>query len=274
MQGNPSLPCNAGWRASLDLQFRRDPDRTVLHSARHTGPLTIQRPFYPEEETCHLYLLHPPGGIVGGDELDIRVSLEEESHALITMPGASKFYRSKGPQAHLRQHFRLAANSTLEWLPQDTLFFPGARARLHNVFHLHESSRLFAWELFCLGRPVMGETFSTGEINNRLEIWREGTPLLIERLHLSEGDLSAVAGQPWVGTLLFYPADNDMLDEVREKLTPLATFAGASLTHALLTIRFLSDDNLICQRTMRAVWQAVRPRLLNKLPHPPRIWLT
>ncbi|MCU7226321.1 urease accessory protein UreD, partial [Acinetobacter bohemicus] len=82
----------------------------------HVGPLTVQRPFYPEDDTCHLYLLHPPGGIVGGDELTIRAALDSGCHTLITMPGASKFYRSSGAQAHLHQRLTLAERSTLEWL--------------------------------------------------------------------------------------------------------------------------------------------------------------
>jgi urease accessory protein len=263
-----------GWRASLALLFRHTPEKTVLASARHSGPLTVQRPFYPEGETCHLYLLHPPGGIVGGDELDISVTLEAESHALITMPGASKFYRSHGPLARLSQRFELAENAVLEWLPQDTLFFPGARATLNNVFHLQDGARLLAWDLFCLGRPVIGETFSHGEIASRLEVWKNDEPLLIERLHLADGDLSAIADQPWIGSLIFYPANETMLDDVREQLTPLETYAGATLTDGLLMVRFLSSDNLICQRAMREIWQALRPQLLNKPPMLPRIWLT
>ena len=263
-----------GWRAALSLLFRRTAEKTVLASARHTGPLTVQRPFYPEEETCHLYLLHPPGGIVGGDELTIDVTLEAESHALITMPGASKFYRSHGPQARLTQRFELGEHAILEWLPQDTIFFPAARANLHSVFHLHNTSRLLAWELFCLGRPVIGETFQSGEIANRLEVWKDGEPLLIERLHLADGELSAVAGHPWIGTLLFHPASERMLDEVRETLLPLESFAGATLADGLLTVRFLAHDNLLCQRVMRQLWQALRPLMLQKSPELPRIWLT
>jgi urease accessory protein len=158
----------------------------VLASARHHGPLTVQRPFYPEEDVCHLYLLHPPAGIVGGDELHIAVTLDENSHALITQPGAGKFYRSRGPQALLRQHFTLASHATLEWLPQDTILFPGANAAIQTVFHLTSASRLLAWDLLCLGRPVMQETFSHGTLQNRLEVWRDGLPLLIERLILQE----------------------------------------------------------------------------------------
>ncbi len=263
-----------GWQASLALQFCHTPEKTLLHSARHVGPLTVQRPFYPEEETCHLYLLHPPGGIVGGDELTIDVHLEARSHALITMPGASKFYRSTGALARLDQHFTLDENAILEWLPQDTIFFPGANAALCSVFHLQQSSTLLAWELFCLGRPVINEPFSHGRIESRLEVWLEGEPLLIERQHLADGDLTPVAEHPWIGTLLFYPASETQLEEAREALAPLDHFAGATLTDGLLSIRFLAHDNLICQQAMREIWQRLRLQLTAKAPCPPRIWHT
>jgi len=263
-----------GWQASLALRFCHTPEKTLLHAARHVGPLTVQRPFYPEEETCHLYLLHPPGGIVGGDELTIDVHLEAHSHALITMPGASKFYRSTGALARLDQHFTLDEHATLEWLPQDTIFFPGANAALRSVFHLQRSSTLLAWELFCLGRPVIGETFRHGRIESRLEVWLEGEPLLIERQHLADGDLTPVAEHPWIGTLLFYPASETLLEEAREALATLEHFAGATLTDGLLSVRFLAHDNLICQQAMREIWQRLRLPLTAKAPCPPRIWHT
>ncbi len=170
--------------------------KTVLASAQHVGPLTVQRPFYPEEETCHLYLLHPPGGIVGGDELTISAHLAPGCHTLITMPGASKFYRSSGAQALVRQQLTLAPQATLEWLPQDAIFFPGANARLFTTFHLCASSRLLAWDLLCLGRPVIGETFSHGTLSNRLEVWVDDEPLLVERLQLQEESSPASPNVP------------------------------------------------------------------------------
>ncbi|GAA6612147.1 hypothetical protein nublan016_26780 [Klebsiella pneumoniae] len=190
------------------------------------------------------------------------------------MPGSSKFYRSSGAQALVRQQLTLAPQATLEWLPQDAIFFPGANARLFTTFHLCASSRLLAWDLLCLGRPVIGETFSHGTLSNRLEVWVDDEPLLVERLQLQEGELSSVAERPWVGTLLCYPATDALLDGVRDALAPLGLYAGASLTDRLLTVRFLSDDNLICQRVMRDVWQFLRPHLTGKSPVLPRIWLT
>lgn len=274
MPGTPAKKQTTGWQASLALHFSCPADKTLLQSAQHVGPLTVQRPFYPEGGTCHLYLLHPPGGIVGGDTLDITVRLEPKSHVLMTMPGASKFYRSSGAQAHLHQQFYLEEEAVLEWLPQDTIFFPGAQAALRSVFHLHRSSTLMAWELFCLGRPVIHETFSHGTLESRLEVWLDGEPLLIERQHLAEGHLDPVMHYPWIGTLLFYPAREHHLEAVRQRLSPFEQMAGATLTENLLSVRFLSDDNLICQQVMRDIWQDLRPLLTDKTPYSPRIWQT
>ena len=215
MQGTPAKKHTHGWQASLALQFCHTPEKTLLYSAHHVGPLTVQRPFYPEGETCHLYLLHPPGGIVGGDTLDISVRLDAKSHALITMPGASKFYRSSGPQARLSQHFYLEEDSTLEWLPQDTIIFPGANAALRSVFHLKASSTLLAWELYCLGRPVIAETFSHGTLESRLEIWVEDEPRLIERQPYEAITMSAVAAAAGsFGQFLMVPVEGWLISSL------------------------------------------------------------
>lgn len=258
----------------LDLRFQLARGKTILASARHIGPLSVQRPFYPEEDTCHIYLLHPPGGIVGGDELAISAHLAPFCHTLVTMPGASKLYRSSGAQALVSHKLSLSPQATLEWLPQDTIFFPGANARLSTSFHLCSSSRLLAWDLICLGRPVLGESFSHGTLNNQLDVWVDDVPLLIERLNLQDGKLSCIAGYPWVGTLLCYPATDTILERVRNMLIPFGLYAGASLIDSLLIVRFLSDDNLICQRVMRDIWRFLRPCITGKSPVLPRIWLT
>ncbi|STU99703.1 urease accessory protein UreD [Klebsiella pneumoniae] len=212
--------------------FSRPAARPFSPAPNTSGPLTVQRPFYPEEETCHLYLLHPPGGIVGGDELTI------SGAPCPRLPYADNH---AWRQQVLPQQRRASASSpavdpapqaTLEWLPQDAIFFPGANARLFTTFHLCASSRLLAWDLLCLGRPVIGETFSHGTLSNRLEVWVDDEPLLVERLQLQEGELSSVAERPWVGTLLCYPATDALLDGVRDALAPLGLYAGASLTDA------------------------------------------
>src|SRR5512137_547009 len=120
-------PVGKGWRAELVLGFRWQDGRTVLATRRHIGPLTVQRPFYPEGDVCHVYVLHPPGGVVAGDCLTIAINAEADSAALVTTPAAGKFYRSDGKLARQQVSLTVAANAALEWLPQETIIYEGAR---------------------------------------------------------------------------------------------------------------------------------------------------
>ena len=107
MRPETRSPATAHWRAELDLRFERRGARTVLAAQRHSGPLLVQKPLYPDgPETCHATLLHPPGGIAAGDSLNISAALGGEAQALLTTPGATKWYRSGGPIAE--QHTRFA----------------------------------------------------------------------------------------------------------------------------------------------------------------------
>ena len=129
-----ALDCahRAGWQARLDLGFEQRAGRTVLAHKRQFGPLTVQRPFYPEGGPCHLYVLHPPGGVVGGDRLAVSVLVAEGAHALITTPGAAKFYRSAGPRADVVQRLSVDAGGALEWFPQENILFPVGKPALSH----------------------------------------------------------------------------------------------------------------------------------------------
>ncbi|MHC6225220.1 urease accessory protein UreD [Pseudomonas sp. X10] len=269
-----NLEAQAGWSAELKLRFIRRERMTCIGARKHFGPLLVQRPFYPEGAPCHVYVLHPPGGIVGGDRLALDIHLEPGSHALLTMPGASKFYRSAGPTAQLEQRFVLEEGSTLEWLPQDSIFFAGARAALHSRFSLAPGARLLAWETLCLGRPVMNETFSHGALDSRLIIDMPEDPGLHERLRLDGGNLDKLAGHPLLATFCAAPADAAALDLVRAELETLATPAGATLLGQLLVIRLLDHDNQHLQHTLQRLWHVLRPAVIGLAPCPPRIWAT
>ncbi|MBO9552553.1 urease accessory protein UreD [Pseudomonas sp.] len=265
---------DAGWSAHLHLRFVERNGVTRLGARRHFGPLLVQRPFYPEGAPCHVYVLHPPGGIVAGDRLELDIHLEPGSHALLTMPGASKFYRSIGPTARLAQRFHLQAGSTLEWLPQDSIFFNGARASLDSRFTLEPGARLLAWETLCLGRPVMNERFEQGALDSRLCIELPGDPGLHERLRIAGGQLAKVGGHPLVATFCAAPATPAVLEQVRALLDELDTPAGATLLGSLLVIRLLDHDNQHLQHTLQRLWHALRPAVLGLAACPPRIWAT
>ena len=132
-----------GWKAALNLGFEKPQDKTVLANRSQSGPLTVQRPFYPEGDVCHLYILHPPGGVVGGDELHINVDLKKQASTLITTPGATKFYRSTrldegGKLSQQIQTLKVADNCALEWFPQENIFFNGTHTHLSTRVELEK----------------------------------------------------------------------------------------------------------------------------------------
>ena len=150
-----TLPAQ-GWQAKLELGFAHQHGKTVLAHRRHVGPLTVQRPFYPEGDVCHVYLLHPPGGVVAGDCLTIDINAATDSAALVTTPAAGKFYRSDGKLARQQVSLTVAANATLEWLPQETIIYEGAQVASEMRLELAAGARFIGWEILAWdGLPLM-----------------------------------------------------------------------------------------------------------------------
>lgn len=267
-----------GWSARLELGFRRGPGRTQLVRRHHRGPLAVQRPFYPEGEVCHVYLLHPPGGVVGGDRLDIQVQTATGAHALITTPGATRLYRSVGPEARVEQHLRLQTGSALEWFPQETIVFPGARAHLATTIQLEGDAGVAAWEIQCLGRPASRETFETGKLDFRLALWRGQVPLLLERLRVTPRTLDSAAGLrgfPVTGTFVVSGTDEAMRDQARAALpTADQELFGVTRVDDLLVTRYLGHSTERARKAFAAVWGAVRPAAFGRPACAPRIWAT
>ena len=266
------------WAAQLRLGFEVRGQQTLLAERYQRGPLAVQRPFYPEGGTCHCYLLHPPGGLVGGDQLDIDIGVAAGAQALLTTPGATKCYRSAGPFA--RQTQRLRVTGTLEWLPQETILFPGALVKLGTRVELVAGARFIGWELLALGRPSIGEPFDRGEATQTLEVWADGRPLLIERLALepAAGARQAAAGLrglPLSGTLLAWPADATDLEAARAALPGAAgDWCAFSLIDGLLVGRYLGSQAEQARLSFVPVWRALRPRMLGREAVTPRIWAT
>lgn len=270
---------HAHWHARLDLVLEPRGERTALVHKRQYGPLSVQRPFHPEGAPCHLYVLHPPGGVVGGDRLNIDLRVRAGAHALLTQPGAAKFYRSAGATARQRQVLRAAAGGVLEWLPQEMILFPGARLQADTTVALEPGARFFGWELSSLGRPVIGERFEPGRADLGLRIECDGRPLLLDRLRIDEGvgldGPSGLRGLPVNGTLIATGADAEVLATARAVSAqwPALTVAATRLDD-LLVVRGLASRVEPLMLCFRALWQELRPRLLGIRASPPRIWAT
>ncbi len=270
-----SMPLN-GWQAQLELGFERSKTKTVLAHRRHQGPLTVQRPFYPEGDVCHLYLLHPPGGVVAGDSLTIEITAAENSAALVTTPAAGKFYRSAGELARQSVTLTVAAGATLEWLPQETIIYEGARVVSKLRVELEVGAGFIGWEVLALGRPAANEGFAAGEVNMSWQIFRAGVLFYREHLKLDAYAFTARWGlkeHSACGTMFVCPATLVQLEAVQQLI---GDTAGRGVT--------LIDDMLICRALdMRAdrlrhffqqVWATLRPDILQRNACVPRIWAT
>ena len=284
----PRLPFpSTGWLADIRLGFTRIGEGTVLSERHHTGPLRVQKALYPEgRDVCQAILLHPPSGIVGGDELHIAAAVGPQAFAQITTPGAGKWYRSGGPDAAQTIDFSLAEGSVLEWLPQETIVFDGAKSRMTTRVRMAADSRYLGWEILCLGRRAAGERFDHGSIHLHTRIERAGEALWIERGHVAGNDplLDSPAG--WAGasvsgTLLATLQAGDepapLLAACRT-LQPADGAEGAEYAitalPGLLVARYLGHHSEAARHWFAALWQVLRPALLGRPALSPRIWTT
>ncbi len=271
-----------GWEAALELNFERVRSTTTLVRRRHRGPLRVQRSFQPDRAgPCQVIVLHPPGGIVGGDRLSLDIAVGERAEALLTTPGATRFYRSSGATALQQTRLRVGPAGMLEWLPQETLLFDGARAQIETRVELAPGARFLGWEITGLGLPASGRAFESGACHTRWEIWREAEPLWIDRAHFCGGDerLEAawgLAGHSVAASLIFVGGGPSSLDVVRAQLTeqPFDGRAAATRLGEVLVCRALAR----CTRHVLDLFSAVRDRLrcavLDAPASMPRIWAT
>jgi len=268
----------SNWRARLELGFEKRQDRTVLARRKRYGPLAVQRPFYPEAGTCHVYILHPPGGVVGGDELSIEVTVDEGAKALLTTPGASKYYRSNGAMA--RQFVRLKVAGQLEWLPQENILFRGANLQQKTQIDLRGDARFIGAEIHCLGRPANGEIFDTGQANISMQLLQDGVPLQIETSRISPGlgreGPTNLRGYPVTGVAYATPVSRAQLIELRASVTATGPgdYFALTLIDDLLIARFLGASTSRAQQRFIELWKQLRPLVLLRPACVPRIWNT
>ncbi|MHA6128235.1 urease accessory protein UreD [Pseudomonas fluorescens group sp. PF-1] len=266
------------WHAELELAYARFGDSTRPVQRRHLGPLRVQKHLYAEgPQVCQHIIVHPPGGIAGGDRLNISASVGRDAWAQITSPGAAKWYRAAGP-AYQQLKLQVAAGATLEWLPQETIIFSAAQAELSTAIDLEGDARLFYWDVVALGRPASGERFDLGHFQAQLDIRRDGQLLWHERQRIvgADGLLDSpigLDGQPVFATLLVTgEIDSELLERCRS--LPHAVRGDLTQLPGLLVARCLASEALLARGWLIDVWRMLRPVLLGREAVPPRIWNT
>jgi urease accessory protein len=229
-------------------------------------------------------IVHPPGGVVGGDELRVQAELENGARALLSTPGAAKWYRANGHISKQQLKLQLAPSAVVEWLPQETIFFNGADVVLDSEIALEADAQYLGCEILCFGRTAHGERFTHGRLRQRLMITRDDKPIWFE-----QGDLKAdsrmmtsplgLAGYTVCATLIVAGANAPAagcLDEVRARCEPIAVEGqfGASQLKSVVVVRYLCNSSEVARELMLTAWSVLRPALLGQVAHVPRIWNT
>ena len=268
------------WHAELELAYGRFGDSTRPTQRRHKGPLRVQKHLYAEgPQVCQHIIVHPPGGIAGGDRLDIGASVGANAWAQLTSPGAAKWYRAAGP-AYQQLHIKVAAGGTLEWLPQESIVFSEAKAELTTQIDLEGDARLFYWDVVALGRPASEERFDQGYFQAHLDIRRDGQLLWHERQRVVGGDglldsPIGLDGKPVFATLIVTgEIDADLMERCRALAEHSPVRGDLSQLPGLVIARCLADEALHARAWLMELWKLLRPALLGREALAPRIWST
>jgi urease accessory protein len=276
------------WAATLDLAFDAKQEQgaqvTRMTRTRFKGPLRVQRPFYPEGKTgcCHVYLLHPPGGLVSGDALNINVSVGSGAHTLVTTPAAAKLYKAdrNGVAWAQHTHLNVANGGILEYLPQETLGFNGSRGEQTTTIDLETGAKCLGWEILALGRPASNLPFVTGHMEQRFSLSMNGKPLWLERqlldpTHTRFQGKWGQGGATVQATLWAVGLEEEAgaIEAIREQL-PASAHWAITRRRGVVLLRYLGNERNeawdVCQRA----WEVLRPLLAGQSAVVPRIWLT
>ena len=285
--GNVGNVGNVGWKAALHLGFAAENGATRLARRAHRGPLAVQRPFVPEGPgVCHVYLLHPPGGLVGGDELAVDVDVDADAHALVTTPAAGKVYRTNGAPVRQTQRLRVADGGTLEWMPQEAILYDGARATLETRVDLGRNARFFGIDAVSFGLPARRAPFARGRCRQTFELRRDGRPLLIERgLYDAQDEVGTarwgLGGACVLAFAAAAPAPGaEVVDAVRARAAaaPEGDLGAVTVVGAgdggVLVARYLGRNAEHARAFLQDTWRLVRPALLGREAVSPRVWAT
>ena len=272
------------WHARLNLHYQLEAQRCVARF-EHEGPLRVLQTLYPEgPQRCHTVLVHPPGGLVGGDEIDITVEVAPGAHGLVTTPGATRFYRSTGEWARQRVQARLGEGARLEWLPLETLAYDACLGENISRFELAPTAELFTWDVLALGLPLAEQPFLRGVYRQHLElpgVWLERGELQAQDQALMDGPVG-LAGHRCLATLVFARGEaltadraQTALDSARALIeaSPLRLLAGVTQAHPqVLVVRALADVTEPAVQLLKAIWAQWRQALWQLPAETPRLW--
>lgn len=272
------------WLASLSLDYTLESGRTVARYL-HNGPLRILQSLYPEgDAVCHNVLVHPPSGLVGGDTLDMKVTLGTGAHGLVTTPGATRFYRSDAGLATQQVHARVADDARLEWLPLEAIAYNQCDGLNRAVFDLAPGAEMMTWDITALGLPAADLPFAQGTFRQHMEIpgvWLERGTISACDTRLMNSPLG-LAGQRCMATLVFAAGSAIAAERTERALacardlleaSPLRLTAGATSPHKqVIVLRVLAPVTEPAMQLLRQVWAAWRHEMWGMPGAVSRLW--
>ncbi len=270
-----------GWHARLTLGFAKSEGRTRLVRREHEGPLVVQKPLYPEGNgVCQCIVVHPPGGIVGGDRIELNADVGAGAHAQLTTPGATRWYRTGSNPSAQHIAFHVAEGAMLEWLPQGTIVFDDAHATSDLRVELAGNASYIGWDVVCLGRTASSERFTHGRWRQRCDIVRDGALIWSERAVLDGNSPWLVSpaglnGAPVFGTFVAMSSsfDDSTLNACRE-LVPVEGDGAVTRFPESLVARYRGNSSEAAHDYFSALWAIARPRVTDREAVVPRIWKT
>jgi urease accessory protein len=274
------------WHAQLDIAYTQTGQRCIARH-QHKGPLRVLQSLYPEGDgICHNVLVHPPGGLVGGDTLDITVNASGAAHGLITTPGATRFYRSAGELAQQRSHIRLDDQARLEWLPLEALAYNQCHAENRLTLELAPQAEFMGWDVTAFGLPCAHLPFEQGSFLQHIElpgIWLERGRVDATDARLMDGPLG-LAGNRCMASLFFVSGSGLArvrreagLDLARALVAAHALQGSAGVTcpnPQVMVLRVLAPLVEPAMQLLRQVWLGWRAQFWLLPAVSPRIWST
>lgn len=275
------------WQGQLELNYRHADGKTVADT-RHQGPLRVLKSLYPEGPAiCHQVLLHPPAGLVGGDELDIRLQFGAHTHAVLTTPGATRFYRSEGLPATQQVSIQLAAGARCEWLPMENIAYSGCQG--HNLLklQLQGDAQAIGWDILALGLPAAEAPFAAGSFAQCIEaegIWLDRGRIAADDHVLLDSALG-LAGRPVLGTA-WWVGGEPLVESQRTRMLESAREAAANTDAQGLSVGITSPEGRcmvarcvathvdLAARALQAVRSAWRQTAWGLSGNALRIWAT
>ena len=263
------------------VKFKQSEGASSLERLFHTDPLRVVFPTPARNDIPHAVIATTSGGLVGGDWLELELSVADGAMAQFMPQAAEKVYRSTGADSRITVEIQGGADCWMEFLPQETILFDGARLRRRTRLDIAAGGRALAGEMLVFGRTASGERLATGLVRDSWEIRRGGRLVWADSFHMDD-DLAAVIANPaCLGGAVATATAVLVADDAAACLKPARTLlaepvyairCGATVVNGVLVVRWLADDAQALRKHFGVFWGGFR-QLVAGLPVAlPRLW--